>query len=62
MSIVFLAVTFALTLVQLVFWESLGEMFGFAASISILGLSASITLILTARVAATHMFFDGRDR
>jgi hypothetical protein len=60
MSIVFLATFIALTVAQLVFWESLGETFGYAASISIMGLCASITLILAAYVAATHTFRPGK--
>jgi hypothetical protein len=62
MSIVILATFFALTLAQLVFWERLGEAFGYAASISLLGLLASLTLIVMARVAATRTFFDRRGR
>jgi hypothetical protein len=53
MSIVIFATFVALTLAQLVFWESLGETFGYAASVSVMGLCASITLILTAYVSAT---------
>jgi len=60
MSIAILAIVFALTVAQLVFWESLGETFGPAASVSIMGLCASITLILTAYVAATHPFRLGK--
>lgn len=62
MSIVILATFFVLTLAQLFFWERLGEAFGYAASISVLGLFASLTLIVMARVAATRPFFDGRGR
>ncbi|WP_262030120.1 hypothetical protein [Microvirga sp. Mcv34] len=62
MSIVILATFFVLTLAQLIFWERLGEAFGYAASISVLGLFASLTLIVMARVAATQPFFDGRGR
>lgn len=54
MSIVILAAFLAMTLVQLVFWEGLGETFGYAASISVAGLCASIALIMTAYVAAVH--------
>jgi len=60
MTVVILATFFTLTVAQLVFWESLGETFGSAASISIMGLCASITLILTAYVAATHTFRLGK--
>ncbi len=60
MSIVLFVAFIALTVAQLVFWESLGEMFGYAASISIMGLCASITLILTAYFAATHTFRPGK--
>jgi hypothetical protein len=60
MSIVFLTAFIVLTVAQLVFWESLGEMFGYAASISTMGLCASITLILAAYVAATHTFRPGK--
>jgi hypothetical protein len=60
MSIVILATFFALTVAQLVLWESLGETFGYAASVSIMGLCASITLILAAYVAATHTFRLGK--
>ncbi|MEZ0170980.1 hypothetical protein [Microvirga sp. TS319] len=56
MSVVILAVLFSLTLAQLIFWDSLGETFGFAASVSVLGVCASLTLILAAHVAATHTF------
>jgi hypothetical protein len=45
-----------LTIAQLVFWEPLGETLGFAASVSVLGLFASLSLILAAYVAATHAF------
>ncbi len=62
MSIVIFATLLALTFAQIIFWESLGEAFGCAASISILGLSASLTLILAARVAATHAFQPGKRR
>lgn len=62
MSIVILATFFVLTLAQLIFWERLGEAFGYAASVSVLGLFASLTLIVMARVAATHTLFDGRGR
>jgi len=62
MSIVILAIFFALTLAQLIFWERLGEAFGYAASVSLLGLFASLTLIVMARVAATQTFFGGRGR
>jgi hypothetical protein len=62
MSIVILATFFVLTLAQLIFWARLGEAFGYAASISVLGLFASLTLIVMARVAATQTFFDGRGR
>ncbi len=41
MSVVILAIVFALTVAQLVFWESPGETFGYAASVSIMGLCAS---------------------
>ena len=61
MSIIILATVFALTVAQLVFWENLGETFGYAASVSIMGLCASSTLILTAYVAATHTFRLGKD-
>ncbi len=54
MSIVIFATFVALTLAQLVFWESLGETFGYAASVSVMGLCASLTLILVAYVAATR--------
>ncbi|QRM35962.1 hypothetical protein [Microvirga sp. VF16] len=60
MSIAFLATFIALTVAQLVFWDSLGKTFGYAASISIMGLCASITLILAAYVAATHTSRPGR--
>jgi hypothetical protein len=62
MSIIILATFFALTVAQLVFWEALGEAFGHAASVSIMGLCASITLILAAYVAATHTFRLGKAR
>jgi ABC-type sulfate transport system permease component len=62
MSIIILATFLVLTLAQLIFWEQLGEAFGYAASISLLGLFASVTLIVMARVAATRTFFDGRGR
>ncbi|WP_262027008.1 hypothetical protein [Microvirga sp. Mcv34] len=62
MSIAIRALFFALTFAQLIFWERLGESFGYAASISLLGLSASITLIVTAWVAATETFFGRRSR
>ena len=45
-----------LTIAQLVFWETLGETLGFAASVSVLGLSASLSLILAAYVAAHTRF------
>ncbi len=61
MSVVILAMVFALTVAQLVFWEILGEAFGYAASISVMGLCASLTLILTAYVAATHPFHSGKN-
>lgn len=61
MSIVTLAIFFALTLAQLVFWESLGAMFGPAATVSIMGLCAALTLILAAYVAATHTFRLGKE-
>ncbi|EIM29841.1 hypothetical protein [Microvirga lotononidis] len=60
MSIVILATFFVLTLAQLIFWERLGEAFGYAASVSVLGLFASLTLIVMAQAAATQKFFDGR--
>ena len=62
MSIVILAIIFALTLAQLIFWERLGEAFGYAASVSLLGLCASLTLIVMAHVAANQTFCGGRDR
>jgi hypothetical protein len=62
MSIVTFATFAALTIVQLVFWERLGEAFGYAASLSIMGLCASLSLILAAYVAATHSFRTGRNR
>ena len=52
MSIAILATFVTLTIAQLVFWETLGETLGFAASVSVLGLSASLSLILAAYVAA----------
>lgn len=60
MSIVILTIFFALTLAQLVFYDSLIEIFGSAASISVLGLCAALTLILMSYVAATHTFGAGR--
>jgi hypothetical protein len=60
MSIVILATLFALTIAHLVFWESLGETFVHAAVVSVMGLCASITLILTIYVAATHTFVRAR--
>lgn len=54
MSFAILAAFFVLTVAQLVFWESLGETFGYAAWISIMGLFSSITLILAVHAAATH--------
>ncbi|MBA1154649.1 hypothetical protein [Microvirga mediterraneensis] len=54
MSIVILAAFLVTTLVQIVFWEGLGEAFGYAASICVAGLCASITLILAAYVAAVR--------
>ena len=60
MSIVTLALFFVVTLAQIVFWENLGEMLGFAASVSVLGVCASLTLILAAHVAAAHTFGMGR--
>jgi len=62
MSIVILAIFIALTLAQLFIWESIGEALGFAASVSMMGLSAAITLILMAYVAATHTFRAGDRR
>ncbi len=56
MSILIFATIVTLTIAQLVFWETLGETLGFAASVSVLGLSASLSLILAAYVAATHAF------
>lgn len=61
MSVAILAMIFALTVAQLVFWDILGEAFGYAASISIAGLCASVTLILAAYVAATHTFHPGKN-
>jgi hypothetical protein len=60
MSIVLFVAFIALTVAQLVFCDSLGESFGYAASISIMGLCASITLNLTAYFAATHTFRPGK--
>jgi hypothetical protein len=60
MSIVLFATFIALTVAQVAFWESLGETFGYAASISVVGLCASITLILAAYLAATHTFRPGK--
>ena len=51
-----------LTTAQLVFWETLGETLGFAASVSVLGLSASLSLILAVSVAATHTFGSQQSR
>jgi hypothetical protein len=62
MSIFIFAIFAALTIAQLVFWESLGEAFGYAASLSVMGLCASLSLILAAYVAATHSFRPGRTR
>ena len=62
MSIIIFATFVAITVAQLVFWESLGETFGYAASISIMGLCTSLSLILAAYVAATHSFGAGRRR
>jgi hypothetical protein len=45
-----------------VFWETLGGTLGFAASVSVLGLSASLSLILAAYVAATHAFGSEQHR
>jgi len=56
MSIAILAALVTLTIAQLVFWETLGETLGFAASVSVLGLFASLSLILAVYVAATHAF------
>ena len=56
MSIAIFATFVTLTIAQLVFWETLGETLGFAASVSVLGLSASLSLILAAYVAATRTF------
>jgi hypothetical protein len=56
MSIAIFATIVTLTIAQLVFWETLGGTLGFAASVSVLGLSASLSLILAAYVAATHAF------
>jgi hypothetical protein len=56
MSIAILATLVTLTIAQLVFWETLGETLCFAASVSVLGLSASLSLILAAYVAAIHAF------
>ncbi|RDI52272.1 hypothetical protein [Microvirga subterranea] len=61
MSVVILAMVFALTVAQLVFWEILGKTFGYAASISITGLCASVTLILAAYVAAIHTFHSSKN-
>lgn len=59
MSAVILATFSILTVAQLVLWESLGEALGYAASVSVMGLCASVTLILAAYVAATHTFHPG---
>lgn len=60
MPVAILATFLALTVAQLIFWENLGEMFGFAASVSALGLCTALTLIVAARVVATHTF-PGRE-
>lgn len=62
MSVAILAIVFALTLAQFIFWERLGEAFGYAASLSLLGLSISLTLIAMARVALTQIFLGGKGR
>jgi hypothetical protein len=61
MSIVFLAVFGALSLAQLIFWEVLRDTLGAAASVSLLGLSASLTLITASYVTATHTFPAGKN-
>ena len=62
MSIAIFATIVTLTIAQLVFWETLGETLGFAASVSFLGLSASLSLIVAAYVAATHTFGSQQSR
>jgi hypothetical protein len=62
MSIASLATIVTLTIAQLVFWETLGETLGFAASVSVLGLFASLSLILAAYIAATHRFGSEQHR
>jgi len=62
MSIAIFAALVTLTTAQLVFWETLGETLGFAASVSVLGLSASLSLILAVYVAATHTFGSQQSR
>ncbi|WP_262269303.1 hypothetical protein [Microvirga yunnanensis] len=57
-----LAAIVTLTIAQLVFWETLGETLGFAATVSVLGLSASLSLILAVYVAATHTFESQQSR
>ena len=59
MSVIILAAFIVLTVAQLVFWESLGETFGYAAWISIMGLCASLTLIIAVYVAATRRIHSG---
>lgn len=58
MSTVFFALLLALTIAQAVFWRYLGETFDYAASVSMFGLSASLTFILGVRVA----FLSGRGK
>ncbi len=62
MSMAILAAIVTLTIAQLVFWETLGETLGFAATVSVLGLSASLSLILAVYVAATHTFESQQSR
>jgi len=62
MPIAILVTLVTLTIAQLVFWETLGETLGFAASVSVLGLSASLSLIVAAYVAATQTFGSQQSR
>jgi hypothetical protein len=55
-SIIVLAALIGLTIAQLLFWEHLGETFGYAASVSVVGLSASLSMIAAAYVVVTHVW------
>ena len=60
MSLAFFLVSLVLTVAQVIFWRYLGETFNYAASVSVFGLSAALTVILAAIAALMSDWRPGR--